>query len=65
MQQLPAVLEQGWLLNAEMVLSNFDEWFLLLYYRLIWDSALLRLAGDKLRDADIWFSRVKISDRGD
>ena len=58
MQQLRAVLEQGWLLNAEIVLDNFDEHFLLLYYRLIWDSALLGLVQDKLRDVDTWFSLV-------
>lgn len=60
MQQLSVVLEQGWLLNADIVLGNFDERFLLLYYRLIWDSVLLRLVRNKLRGADTWFSRVKI-----
>jgi hypothetical protein len=56
MQQLLPVLEQGWLLNAEIVLGNLDERFLLLYYRLMWDSVLIKLARDKLRDTDAWFS---------
>jgi hypothetical protein len=59
MQQLPTALEQGWLLNAEIVLGNFNERFLLLYYRLIWDSVLIKLVRDKLRDVDTWFSLVK------
>ncbi|KFY32066.1 hypothetical protein V493_00546 [Pseudogymnoascus sp. VKM F-4281 (FW-2241)] len=58
MQKLLEVLEQAWLLNAEIVLSNLNERFLLLYYRLIWDSALIKLARHKLRDTDSWFSRV-------
>lgn len=58
MQRLLEVLEQGWLLNAEIVLSNLNERFLLLYYRLIWDSVLIKLARSKLRDTDSWFSRV-------
>lgn len=61
MQQLSSVLEQGWLLNAEMVLDNFDKRFLLLYYRLIWDSVLLRLVREKLGDVDTWFSLLNIS----
>ncbi|KFY01966.1 hypothetical protein V490_00696 [Pseudogymnoascus sp. VKM F-3557] len=58
MQKLLEVLEQGWLLNAEIVLSNLNERFLLLYYRLIWDSVLIKLARNKLRDTDSWFSQV-------
>jgi hypothetical protein len=58
MQQLLAVLEQGWLLNAEIVFGNLDKRFLLLYYRLIWDSVLIKLVRDKLRDTDTWFSLV-------
>ncbi|KFZ09253.1 hypothetical protein V502_08846 [Pseudogymnoascus sp. VKM F-4520 (FW-2644)] len=58
MQKLLEVLEQGWLLNADIVLSNLNERFLLLYYRLIWDSVLIKLARNKLRDTDSWFSRV-------
>ncbi|OBT66613.1 hypothetical protein VE03_03947 [Pseudogymnoascus sp. 23342-1-I1] len=58
MQEILEVLEQGWLLNAEIVLSNLNERFLLLYYRLIWDSVLIKLARNKLRETDSWFSRV-------
>lgn len=58
MQKLLEVLEQGWLLNAEIVLSNLNERFLPLYYRLIWDSVLIKLARNKLRDTDSWFLRV-------
>lgn len=56
---LPAILEQGWSLNADVVLSNFSERFLLLYYRLMWNSGLLKLTEEKLQDADTWFSLVK------
>ncbi|KFY62927.1 hypothetical protein V496_04337 [Pseudogymnoascus sp. VKM F-4515 (FW-2607)] len=58
MQKLLEVLEQGWLLNAEIVLSNENERLLPLYYRLIWDSVLIKLARNKLRDTDSWFLRV-------
>lgn len=58
MQKLLEVLEQGWLLNAEIVLGNVNERFLPLYYRLIWDSVLIKLARNKLRDTDSWFLRV-------
>ncbi|KAK9364495.1 hypothetical protein V1509DRAFT_50041 [Lipomyces kononenkoae] len=55
-QLLPTMLEQGWLLNADILFSNFNERFLLLYYCLMWNSGLLRLTEDKLRKADTWFS---------
>lgn len=55
-QFLPTILEQGWLLNADIIFGNFNERFLLLYYRLMWNSGLLRLTEDKLREADTWFS---------
>jgi hypothetical protein len=56
MQQLHAFLEQGWLLNANMILNHLDTRLMLLYYRLVWDSVLIKLAQDKLRDTDKWFS---------
>jgi hypothetical protein len=58
-QFLSTILEQGWLFNADLVLSVFDYRLLLLYSRLMWDSALIRLARDKLRDVDLWFSLVE------
>ncbi|KAH8691665.1 hypothetical protein BGW36DRAFT_400889 [Talaromyces proteolyticus] len=59
-QLLPAILERGWLLNADILFSNFNERFLLLYYRLMWNSGLLRLTEDKLREADTWFSLLSL-----
>ncbi|KAF5006205.1 hypothetical protein FDECE_7364 [Fusarium decemcellulare] len=53
--QVP-VLEQAWAINANTVFSNFDSRMLLLYYRLVWDSALVRLPQDRLHDADRWFT---------
>lgn len=50
------VLEQGWAVNANIVIEHFDSKFLLLYYHLVWDSELVQLPNDKLSDADNWFS---------
>ncbi|KAM0438740.1 hypothetical protein ACHAPT_001498 [Fusarium lateritium] len=53
------VLEQAWMLNANMLFNNFDPRLLLLYYRLVWDSALVRLPQDRLQDADRWFAMLE------
>ncbi len=55
-----AALEQGWKLNADILFSKFDPRFLLLYYRLMWDSSILKLSQDRLRDADRWFALLNV-----
>ncbi|KAK4157360.1 hypothetical protein C8A00DRAFT_11736 [Chaetomidium leptoderma] len=52
---LREIVERGWLLNAGIVLDNFDARLLLLYYRLMWDSTPSALPEGKLRAVDLWF----------
>lgn len=52
---LREIVERGWLLNAGIVLDNFDARLLLLYYRLMWDSTPSALPEGKLRAVDMWF----------
>lgn len=54
-----AILQQAWSLNANMIFSNFDARLLILYYRLVWDSEMVRLPQDRLEDADRWFALVE------
>jgi hypothetical protein len=49
------IVERGWLINAGIVLDNFDARLLLLYYRLMWDSTPTALPEGKLRAVDLWF----------
>ncbi|KAM5360657.1 hypothetical protein ACJZ2D_013617 [Fusarium nematophilum] len=49
-------LEQGWALNADVVFTRFDPRLLVMYYRLVWDSGLVRVPQERLREADRWFS---------
>ncbi|RSM20408.1 hypothetical protein CDV31_000632 [Fusarium ambrosium] len=53
------VLHQAWSLNANMIFNNFDARLLILYYRLVWDSEMVRLPQTKLEDADRWFAMVE------
>ena len=55
-----ATLEQGWELNANILFSKFDSRFLFLYYRLVWDSSILKLPQHRLRDADRWFALLEV-----
>ncbi len=55
-----ATLEQGWELNANVLFSKFDSRFLFLYYRLVWDSSILKLPQHRLRDADRWFALLDV-----
>lgn len=52
---LRSTVERGWLLNASIVLDNFDARLLLLYHRLMWDSTPAALPEGKLRALDRWF----------
>ncbi|KAJ4327180.1 hypothetical protein N0V84_002442 [Fusarium piperis] len=54
-----AVLQQAWSLNANMMFNHFDARLLVLYYRLVWDSEMVRLPQDRLEDADRWFALVE------
>lgn len=49
------IVERAWLLNAGIVLDNFDARLLLLYHRLMWDSTPSALPEGKLRAVDRWF----------
>jgi hypothetical protein len=49
------IVERGWLINAGIVLDNFDARLLLLYYRLMWGSTPSALPEGKLRAVDLWF----------
>lgn len=51
---LREIVQRGWLLNAGIVLDNFDARLLLLYYRLVWDSTPSALPEEKLRTVDRW-----------
>jgi hypothetical protein len=48
-------VQRGWLINAGIVLDNFDARLLLLYYRLMWGSTPSALPEGKLRAVDLWF----------
>jgi hypothetical protein len=52
------LLKQAWALNADIVFSNRDSRFLLMYYRLVWDSSCLRLRLEQLDEVDSWFSAI-------
>ncbi|KAF4977924.1 hypothetical protein FZEAL_5629 [Fusarium zealandicum] len=52
------LLGQAWALNANIVFSNFDSRLLLLYYRLIWDSGMVKVPQERLREADEWFAAL-------
>ncbi|KAK3292264.1 uncharacterized protein B0H64DRAFT_225362 [Chaetomium fimeti] len=52
---LREIVQRGWLLNAGIVLDNFDARLLLLYYRLMWDPTPCALPEGKLRAVDQWF----------
>ncbi|KAJ4193526.1 hypothetical protein NW755_003519 [Fusarium falciforme] len=54
-----SVLHQAWSLNANMIFNNFDTRLLILYYRLVWDSDMVRLPQNKLEDADRWFALLE------
>ena len=49
------IVERGWLLNAGIVLDNFDARLLLLYHRLMWDLTPSALPEGKLSAVDQWF----------
>lgn len=48
------IVERAWVLNAGIVLDNFDARLLLLYYRLMWDATPAALPEGKLRAVDLW-----------
>lgn len=52
--ELRDIVERAWLLNASIVLDNFDARLLLLYHRLMWDSTPAALPEEKLRAVDLW-----------
>jgi hypothetical protein len=54
-----ATLEQGWALNANLLFGRFNSKFILLYYRLEWDSALFKLPQAWVKEADWWFSALE------
>ena len=47
-----AILEKGWALNADILFDIFDARFMGLYYRIAWDSSLVNISHQKLRDAE-------------
>ncbi|KAH8901488.1 hypothetical protein GQ53DRAFT_674707 [Thozetella sp. PMI_491] len=54
-----AALERGWTVNADIVFGTVDPRFMLLYYRLVWDSVLVQPSQEKLESVDKWFALVQ------
>lgn len=52
-------LERAWALNADLTFSHFDTKYLPLYYRLIWDSNLVKLNPDILQNSEKWFVQAR------
>ncbi|CAM1505163.1 Fc.00g108000.m01.CDS01 [Cosmosporella sp. VM-42] len=59
LHMLRAVLQQAWLLNANIVIDNFDARFLFIYYRMNWDTPPTELPGDKMRQLDKLFAKLE------
>ncbi|KAF5236458.1 hypothetical protein FANTH_11260 [Fusarium anthophilum] len=53
------LLEEAWVLNADIICRNYDSRLLVMYYRLVWESSCVRLGEDQLDGLDKWFSAVK------
>ncbi|KAF5609461.1 uncharacterized protein FSUBG_3935 [Fusarium subglutinans] len=53
------LLEEAWVLNADIICRNYDSRLLVMYYRLVWESSCVQLGEDQLDGLDKWFSAIK------
>jgi hypothetical protein len=51
-------LEKAWAMNADLLFSRFDPKYLLMYYRLVWDSDLVTMGPEISALVDGWFGRL-------
>lgn len=52
-------IQSGWSLNAELLFSPPDARLVLLYYRIVWDSGLIKIPEHRLRQADMLYDAIK------
>lgn len=53
------ILQHGWAVNADMLFTPPDSRLLLLYYRIVWDSELVKLPEAGLRAADKLYASIE------
>ena len=52
-------IQQGWAVNAAMLFAPLDERLLLLYFRIVWDSDLVKLPASTLVEADQFYGSLE------